>query len=162
MGQCFLTLNTMKIFVFLSILSLASTAPAPQEDAAPVADSEVVPYIHEEIEAVPYEHDPTGDVAETYVHEEIDALPYVHEEIDALQYVHEEPEPAPLVVSPAVVSYGFAPVAPVAVTNYAALPKVAAGVKDGVKLALISPVQLLAGYKTGCVNSVGSVVPCLV
>merc|ERR1711953_1048636 len=120
MGQCFLTSNTMKIFVFLSVLSLASTAPAPQEDAAPEVDPEVVPYIHEEIEALPYEHDPTGDVAETYVHEEIDALPYVHEEIDALQYVPEEPEPAPLVVPPPVVSYSFAPVA---VTNYAALPK---------------------------------------
>merc|ERR1711913_54379 len=142
MGQCFLTSNTMKIFVFLSVLSLASTAPAPQEDAAPEVDPEVVPYIHEEI----------------------DALPYVHEEIDALQYVHEEPEepePAPLVVPPPVVSYSFAPVAPVAVTNYAALPKVAGG-SDGVKLALISPFPLVAGYKTGCVNSVGSMVPCLI
>merc|ERR1719213_831970 len=108
----------MKIFIFLSILSLASTAPAHQEEAAPEVDSE----------AVPYEHDPTGDVAETYVHEEIDALPYVHEEIDALQYVHEEPE-EPLVVPSAVVQYAFAPMAPVAVTNYAALPKVAGGVK---------------------------------
>merc|ERR1711997_234165 len=137
MGQCFLTINTMKIFVFLTVLSLASTAPAPQEDAAPEVDPEVVPYIHEEIEAVPYEHDPTGDVAETYVHEEIDALPYVHEEIEALQYVHEEPEepePAPRVVRPPIII--MAPVAPVAVTNYAALPKVA----GGVKLALISPV----------------------
>merc|ERR1711913_233715 len=153
MGQCFLTSNTMKIFVFLSVLSLASTAPAPQEDAAPEVDPEVVPYIHEEIEALPYEHDPTGDVALAYVHEEIDALQYVHEE-------PEEPEPAPLVVPPPVVSYAFAPVAPVAVTNYAALPKVAGG-SDGVKLALISPFPLVAGYKTGCVNSVGSMVPCL-
>ena len=45
--------------VFLSILSLAYSAPAPQEDAAEVAP-EVVPYIHEEIEALPYEHDATG------------------------------------------------------------------------------------------------------
>merc|ERR1712241_1576247 len=117
----------------------------------------------EEIEAIPYEHDPTGDVAETYVHEEIDALPYVHEEIEALQYVHEEPEepePAPRVVRPPIII--MAPVAPVAVTNYAALPKVAGGVKEGVKLAVISPVQVVAGYKTGCVNSFGSVVPCLI
>ena len=92
------------------------------------------------------------DVAEAYVHEEIDALPYVHEEPE---------EPEPVALSPPVVSYAFAPWAPLAVTNYAALPKVAGG-SDGVKLALISPFPLVAGYKTGCVNSVGSMVPCLI
>ena len=134
---------------------------------------EALPYIHEEIEALPYEHDATGgcemaflivfykmsfpDVAEAYVHQEIEALPYVHEE---MPYEHEEPEPAaaaalPVIPQP-VLSYAFAPLA---VTNYAALPK-AAEAAEGVKVALVSPYHLLAGYKTGCVNSVGSVVPC--
>merc|ERR1712024_123725 len=75
MGQCFPTIDTMKIFVFLSVLSLVYSAPAPQEDAV-----EALPYIHQEIEALPYEHDATGDVAEVYVHQEIEALPYVHQE----------------------------------------------------------------------------------
>merc|ERR1711913_187809 len=129
MGQCFPTIDTMKIFVFLSVLSLVYSAPAPQEDAV-----EALPYIHEEIEALPYEHDATGGyVAEAYVHQEIEALPYVHEE---MPYEHEEPEPAaaaalPVIPQP-VLSYAFAPLA---VTNYAALPK-AAEAAEGVKVAL--------------------------
>merc|ERR1711994_1225630 len=133
MGECFPTIDTMKIFVFLSVLSLVYSAPAPQEDA---------------VEALPY------------VHEEIEALPYVHEE---MPYEPEEPEPAaaaalPVIPQP-VLSYAFAPLA---VTNYAALPKAveAAEAAEGVKAGLVSPYHLLAGYKTGCVNSVGSVVPC--
>merc|ERR1711936_1073267 len=150
MGQCFLTIDTMKIFVFLSVLSLVYSAPAPQDDTL-----EVVPYIHQEIEALPYEHDATGDVAEAYKHEEIEALPYVHQEIHDEEEISEEAEPA--VIPPPVVAYSYAPFA---LTNYAALPKAAAG-PDGVKLALISPFHLVVGaYKTGCVNSVGSVVPC--
>merc|ERR1711990_1047684 len=134
MGQCFLTVNTMKIFVFLTLLSLVYSAPAPQDETL-----EVEPYIHEEIEALPYEHDPTGDVAEAYVHEEIEALPYLHEETP-----EEEPEPAALVIPQPVVPY------------YAALPK-----EEGEKkVALISPFHLVAGYKTGCLNSLGSLVPC--
>merc|ERR1711953_513009 len=129
MGQCFLTIHTMKIFVFLSLLSLVHPAPAPQDEAV-----EAVPYIHEEIEALPYEHDTTGDVAETYVHEEIEAIPYTHEEIAEDQ---EEPDAAALVVPHAV--YSYSPLAPVAVTQYAGQP-------DGVKLALFSPFPLVAGY----------------
>merc|ERR1712088_1014030 len=139
MGQCFPTIDTMKIFVFLSILSLAYSAPAPQEDALEVAPE-----------------------AGSYIHEEIEALPYVHEEV---AYEHEEPEQAaalPVIPQP-VLSYAVAPVPPVAVTNYAALPK-AAEAPGGAKFALLSPFNLLAGYsygyRTGCVNSVGSVVPC--
>merc|ERR1712088_588918 len=139
MGQCFLTIDTMKIFVFLSVLSLVYSAPAPKDDTL-----EVVPYIHKEIEALPYEHDATGDVAEAYIHEEIEALPYVHQEIPE-EEISEEAEPA--VIPQPVVAYSYAPLA---LTNYAALP-------DGVKLALIPPFHLVAdGYKTGCVNSVGS------
>ena len=88
------------------------------------------------------------DVAEAYVHEEIEAIPYTHEEIAEDQ---EEPSAAALVVPHAV--YSYSPLAPVAVTQYAGQP-------DGVKLALFSPFPLVAGYKAGCVNSLGSVVPC--
>merc|ERR1712193_299740 len=131
--------HTMKIFVFLSLLSLVYSAPAPKDDTL-----EVVPYVHKEIEALPYEHDATGDVAEAYVHQEIPD-----------EETAEEAEPA--VIPQPVVAYSYAPFA---LTNYAALPKAAAG-PDGVKLALIPPFHLVAGgYKTGCVNSVGSVVPC--
>merc|ERR1711910_85883 len=119
MGQCFLAIDTMKIFVFLSLLSLAYTAPTPDDEAL-----EVVPYVHQEIEALPYVHQETPE-----------------------EEAADQPEAAAL---PAV-SYSYAPLAPVAVTKYASVPQVA---------ALISPFHLVAGYKTGCVNSVGSVVPC--
>merc|ERR1719278_1947413 len=133
----------MKIFVFLSLLSLVYSAPAPKDET-----------LEPRLEAVPYEHDATGDVAEAYIHEEIEALPYVHQEIPE-EEISEEAEPA--VIPQPVVAYSYAPFA---LTNYAALPKAAAG-PDGVKLALIPPFHLVAGgYKTGCVNSVGSVVPC--
>jgi len=148
-AQCFLVIDTMKIFVFLSLLSLVYTAPTPDDEAL-----EVVPYIHQEIEALPYEHDATGDVAEAYVHHEIEALPYVHQETPE-EEAADQPEAAAL----PVVSYSYAPLAPVAVTKYTSVPQVAPGAA-GVKLALISPFHLVAGYKTGCVNSVGSVVPC--
>ena len=88
-------------------------------------------------------------MAEAYIHEEIEALPYLHEEIPK-----EEPEPAGLVIpQPVVPYYAYAPVA---VTNYAALPKEEAAKK----VALISPFHLVAGYKAGCLNSLGSLVPC--
>merc|ERR1712082_445788 len=82
--------------------------------------------------ALPYVHDATGDVAEPYVH---DATGDVAEE-----YVHVEP------VVPVV-----APVAP-AVT-YATYPY--AGVYAGHAVA-----YPYAIHHTGCVNSVGSIVPC--
>merc|ERR1712045_663558 len=99
----------MKIFVFLSLLSLVYTAPTPNDETL-----EVVPYVHQET--------PEEEAAD-------------------------QPEAAAL----PVVSYSYAPLAPVAVTKYTSVPQVG---------ALISPFHLVAGYKTGCVNSVGSVVPC--
>merc|ERR1712029_297871 len=103
--------------------------------------------------ALPYVHDAIGDVAEAYVHEEIPAVEaaaeeeiaaeaYVHDATGdvAEEYVHVEP------VVPAV-----APVAP-AVT-YAAYPY--AGVYAGHAVA-----YPYAVYHTGCVNNVGSIVPC--
>merc|ERR1711955_121836 len=142
--------STMHTFVLLSIVSLACGAPMPQEAVeaeAPVAVEEEAPA------ALPYVHDATGDVAEPYVHEEIPAVeaaaeeeiaaePYVHDATGdiAEEYVHVEP------VVPAV-----APVAP-AVT-YAAYPY--AGVYAGHAVA-----YPYAIHHTGCVNSVGSIVPC--
>merc|ERR1711862_876400 len=131
--------STMHTFVLLSIVSLAFAAPMPEGGEAPAA--------------LPYVHDATGDVAEPYVHEEIPAVeaaaeeeiaaePYVHDATGdvAEEYVHVEP------VVPVV-----APVAP-AVT-YAAYPY--AGVYAGHAVA-----YPYAVYHTGCVNNVGSIVPC--
>merc|ERR1712050_322390 len=131
--------STMHTFVLLSIVSLACAAPMPEGEEAPAA--------------LPYVHDATGDVAEPYVHEEIPAVeaaaeediaaePYVHDATGdvAEEYVHVEP------VVPVV-----APVAP-AVT-YAAYPY--AGVYAGHAVA-----YPYAIHHTGCVNSVGSIVPC--
>merc|ERR1712177_14112 len=107
----------------------------PQEAEAPAAVDEEAPA------ALPYVHAATGDVAEPYVHEEIPAVEAAaEEEIAAEPYVHEE------TVVPAV-----APVAP-AVT-YAAYPY--AGVYAGHAVA-----YPYAVYHTGCVNNVGSIVPC--
>merc|ERR1712126_167409 len=131
--------STMHTFVLLSIVSLAFAAPMPEGEEAPAA--------------LPYVHDATGDVAEPYVHEEIPAVeaaaeeeiaaePYVHDATGdvAEEYVHVEP------VVPVV-----APVAP-AVT-YAAYPY--AGVYAGHAVA-----YPYAIHHTGCVNNVGSIVPC--
>merc|ERR1712180_9220 len=139
--------STMHTFVLLSIVSLAFAAPMPEGEEAPVAVEAEAPA------ALPYVHDATGDVAEPYVHEEIPAVeavaeeeiaaePYVHDATGdvAEEYVHVEP------VVPAV-----APVAP-AVT-YAAYPY--AGVYAGHAVA-----YPYAVYHTGCVNNVGSIVPC--
>merc|ERR1712041_4052 len=128
--------STMHTFVLLSIVSLACAAPMPEGEEAPVAVEAEAPA------ALPYVHDATGDVAEAYVHEEIPAEAYVHDATGdvAEEYVHVEP------VVPAV-----APVAP-AVT-YSAYPY--AGVYAG--HAVSYP---YAVYHTGCVNNVGSIVPC--
>merc|ERR1719348_1603027 len=114
----------MKTLLLVSVLSLVSAAPAPQEE-------DVVPYVHQEIEALPYVHDVTGDVSDDSSPE---ALPYVHDVTgdasddtspEALPYVHEEP--VQVAVSVPVLSYGYAP----ALTTYAATA--------GVKVAVVSP-----------------------
>merc|ERR1711909_158806 len=135
--------SVMQFFVLLSAVSLAFAAPVPEGEEAPAA--------------LPYVHDATGDVAEPYVHEEIAdvadeiaAVPYVHEEIEAAPYEHDATGDVAEVythVEPVV-----APVAPV---TYAAYPY--AGVYTG------HPITYTAfpyAVHTGCVNSVGSVVPC--
>merc|ERR1712177_29269 len=141
--------STMHTFVLLSIVSLACAAPMPQEAVeaeAPAAVEEEAPA------ALPYVHDATGDVAEPYVHEEIPAEPYVHEEIAAEAYVHDATgDVAEEYVHVEPVVPAVAPVAP-AVT-YAAYPY--AGVYAGHAVA-----YPYAVYHTGCVNNVGSIVPC--
>merc|ERR1712045_1115301 len=96
--------------------------------------------------------------------EMIEAVPYIHEEIAAEPYVHQEPAPAPVVQ--------YATVAPVVYAGYPYTVAVApsAPAKD-VKVAtysvaapatysLTAPAYYLPAVKTGCINSVGSVVPC--
>merc|ERR1711890_211670 len=112
----------------------------------------------------PYVHDATGDVAEAYVHEEIPAVEddsaaeaYVHEEIAAEAYVHD---------ATGDVAEGYVhvePVAPavvpaVAPVTYAAYPY--GGVYAGHPVTYPYAAYPYAVYHTGCVNNVGSVVPC--
>merc|ERR1711997_869969 len=145
--------DIMKLLLSLCVLGLTSAAPAPQEEMI-----EAVPYIHEEIAAEPYVHD---EPVETH---DIAAESYVHNEIAAEPYVHQEPAPASVVQ--------YAAVAPVAYAGYPYTVAVApsAPAKD-VKVAtysvaapatysLAAPAYYLPAVKTGCINSVGSVVPC--
>merc|ERR1711862_838553 len=146
--------DTMKLLLSLCILGLVAAAPAPQEDEM----IEAVPYVHEEIAAEPYVHD---EPLETH---DIAAEPYVHTEIEAEAYVHEEPVPAPAV-------YQYAAVAPVAYAGYpytvAVAPSAPAKDVKVASYAVAAPYAYAAPYavaavKTGCINSVGSVVPCAV
>merc|ERR1712066_1204265 len=113
-----------------------------------MGEVDVVPYVHEEIEALPYVHDATGDVSDDSSPE---ALAYVHDGTGdvsddsspaAVPYVHQEPVQVAVPVASPVLSYAYSPV----VTAYTAG-----------KVAVVSP-YLYAHH--GCVNSVGSVVPC--
>merc|ERR1712130_328496 len=103
------------------------------------------------------------------------AVAYVHEEIPADEYVHEEPA-VPVVAYtgyPYVHAYAGYPYGAVA---YAALPAAAPAVEAVAETkaaepvaAPVAPLTYAYGYPygfpayfahTGCVNSVGSVVPC--
>merc|ERR1712121_55834 len=111
-------------------------------DVAEAAEDAVVPYVHEEIAAEVYEHDATGDVAEAYTHEDIAAEVYTHEE--------------PVVPAVAPVTYSVSPTAGVIpITAYA-------GVYAGYPVTYPYAAYPYAVYHTptGCVNNVGSVVPC--
>merc|ERR1712080_803299 len=81
--------------------------------------------------ALPYVHDATGDVTEAYVHEEI---PAVEDDSAAEAYVHD---------ATGDVAEEYVHVEPV-------VPAV---------VPAVAPVPY-AVYHTGCVNNVGSVVPC--
>merc|ERR1719500_1208827 len=131
-------LSNMQFLVLLSAVALAFASPIPEEGA-------------EAPEALAYVHDATGDVAdasapaaETYVHDVTGDV--------AEPYVHVEPAVAPVVAAPAKVEVKAAAPAAVAPVTYAAYPYAHAGYA-GYPYAV-------AAYHTGCVNNVGSVVPC--
>merc|ERR1711997_587805 len=153
MGSSSPALSNMQFLVLLSAVALAFAGPIPEEGM-------------EAPEALAYVHDATGDVADASSPE---AEAYVHDATGdvAEPYVHVEPVAAPVVAAPAV--------------TYAAYPSLAAGAhvvaapaKVEVKAAApaaVAPVTYAAypyaGYPyavaashTGCVNNVGSVVPC--
>merc|ERR1719466_477151 len=141
----------MQFFVLLATFAAALAAPAPQDEDIPDA----FPYVHQDI------------AAEAYVHEEpvettaIAAEPYVHKDIEAEAYVHEEPTaPAAPVFTYAAFPYAThaytiqVAAAPVATKTEAAAPATAP-----VAYAYAAP-YVFAVPHTGCINNVGSVVPC--
>merc|ERR1711911_243529 len=160
MGSSSPALSNMQFLVLLSAVALAFASPIPEEGM-------------EAPEALAYVHDATGDVADVSSPE---AEAYVHDVTGdvAEPYLHVEPVVAPVVAAPAV-SYAAYPY------TYGAYPYLAAGAhvvaapaKVEVKAAApaaVAPVTYaaypyagypyaVAAYHTGCVNNVGSVVPC--
>merc|ERR1739848_804612 len=160
MGSSSPALSNMQFLVLLSAVALAFASPIPEEGM-------------EAPEALAYVHDATGDVADASSPE---AEAYVHDATGdvAEPYVHVEPVAAPVVAAPAV-TYAAYPY------TYGAYPYLAAGAhvvaapaKVEVKAAApaaVAPVPYaaypyagypyaVAAYHTGCVNNVGSVVPC--
>merc|ERR1712193_85471 len=161
MGSSSPALSNMQFLVLLSAVALAFASPIPEEGM-------------EAPEALPYVHDATGDVADSTAPE---AEAYVHDATGdvAVPYVHEDPVVAPVVAAPAV-TYAAYPY------TYGAYPYLHAGAhvvapKVEVKAAepaAVAPVTYaayphygyagypyaVAAYHTGCVNNVGSVVPC--
>merc|ERR1712193_247997 len=133
MGSSSPALSNMQFLVLLSAVALAFASPIPEEGM-------------EAPEALAYVHDATGDVADASSPE---AEAYVHDVTGdvAEPYVHVEPVAAPVVAAPAKVEVKAAAPAAVAPVTYAAYPY--AGYPYAV-----------AAYHTGCVNNVGSVVPC--
>merc|ERR1712168_844816 len=173
MGSSSPALSNMQFLVLLSAVALAFASPIPDGDEAPAA----LPYVHDATgdvavddspAALPYVHDATGDVADDAPPA---AEPYVHDATGdvAVAYVHEEP----VAVAPPAVTYAAYPY------TYGAYPYLAAGavvpkveVKAAEAPAAVAPVTYaaypyhhaypyaVAAYHTGCVNNVGSVVPC--
>merc|ERR1712039_814043 len=152
-----------------SAVALAFASPIPDGDEAPAA----LPYVHDATgdvavddspAALPYVHDATGDVADDASPA---AEPYVHDATGdvAVAYVHEEPVVAPVAVAAPYTSGAYPYLAAGAV-----VPKVE--VKAAEAPAAVTPVTYaaypyhhaypyaVAAYHTGCVNNVGSVVPC--
>merc|ERR1712024_110137 len=164
MGSSSPALSNMQFLVLLSAVAVAFASPIPEEGAeAPVA--------------LAYVHDATGDVA---VDDSPAALPYVH---DATGDVADDASPAAepyvhdatgdvAVAAPAIAYAGYP-------YTYGAYPYLAAGavapkveVKAAAAPAAVAPVTYaaypyhagypyaVAAYHTGCVNHLGSVVPC--
>merc|ERR1711872_507645 len=139
--------NKMKLLLSIFLVGAVFAAPAPQDEDVAI---EAVPYVHNEIEAEPYVHDEpleTHDiVAETYVHEDIAAEPYVHDEPTAA--VGTAVVPATYAAYP--LTYSLPAVSAPAVYKVASAPQT---------YAIAAP-YYVAAVKTGCINNVGSVVPC--
>merc|ERR1712112_267841 len=145
----------MKLLVFLFASALA--LPRPAEEAAEVV-AEVaavkpeapvaVPYVHEEIEAEPY------------VHEEIDAEPYVHDDIAAEAYVHEDIEAVPYVHEEVAYNHEDIPAEEYVHVEGPSAPAAAPLVYTGLPYVHAYAGYPYLTYHTGCVNNVGSVVPC--
>merc|ERR1712116_99739 len=159
MGSSSPALSNMQFLVLLSAVAMAFASPIPEKGM-------------EAPEAIAYVHDATGDAA---VVSSPEAEAYVHDVTGdvAEPYVHVEPVVAPVVAAPAV-TYAAYPY------TYGAYPYLAAGhhvvaapAKVEVKAAA-APAAVayaayphyagypyaVAAYHTGCVNNVGSVVPC--
>merc|ERR1711918_134140 len=158
MGSSSPALSNMQFLVLLSAVAVAFASPIPEEGAeAPVA----LAYVHDATgdvavddspAALPYVHDATGDVADDASPA---AEPYVHDATGdvAVAYVHEEPVVAPVAVAAPAIAYGAYPY----LAAGAVAPKVE--VKAAAAPAAVAPVTY-AAYHTGCVNHLGSVVPC--
>merc|ERR1711972_1272946 len=159
MGSSSPALSNMQFLVLLSAVALAFASPIPDGDEAPAA----LPYVHDATgdvavddspAALPYVHDATGDVADDASPA---AEPYVHDATGdvAVAYVHEEPVVAPVAVAAPTVTYAAYPY------TYGAYPYLAAGaVAPKVEVKAAEAPSAVAAYHTGCVNNVGSVVPC--
>merc|ERR1712025_1008790 len=175
MGSSSPALSNMQFLVLLSVVALAFASPIPEEGMeapealAYVNDATGDVAVDDSPAALPYVHDATGDVADASSPE---AEAYVHDVTGdvAEPYVHQEP--VPVVAAPAV-TYAAYPY------TYGAYPYLAAGavvpkveVKAAEAPAAVAPVTYaaypyhhaypyaVAAYHTGCVNNVGSVVPC--
>merc|ERR1711946_65433 len=179
MGSSSPALSNMQFLVLLSAVALAFASPIPEEG---MEAPEALAYVHDATgdvavddspAALPYVHDATGDVADASSPE---AEAYVHDATGdvAEPYVHVEPVAAPVVAAPAVTyaaypyTYGAYPYLAAGAHVVAAPPKVE--VKAAAPAA-VAPVTYaaypyagypyaVAAYHTGCVNNVGSVVPC--
>merc|ERR1711872_170409 len=173
MGSSSPALSNMQFLVLLSAVALAFASPIPEEG---MEAPEALPYVHDATgdvavddspAALPYVHDATGDVADASSPE---AEAYVHDVTGdaAVPYVHEEPVVAPVVAA----TYGAYPylhagahvVAPAApkVEVKAAAPAAVAPVTYAAypHYGYAGYPYAVAAYHTGCVNNVGSVVPC--
>merc|ERR1719285_1073304 len=149
----------MQFLVLLSTVALAYSAPQAIVDVAPAA--------------LPYVHDATGDVAEAYVHAEIPAEAYVHDAAGevAEPYVHQAIPAEPYVEAVAApVVYAAYPAQGYSYYPYGVGAAAAAPVTTNVNGVVTYAANTVAhpyyatypyaAVHTGCVNSVGSVVPC--
>merc|ERR1711972_225731 len=167
MGSSSPALSNMQFLVLLSAVALAFASPIPDGDEAPAA----LPYVHDATgdvavddspAALPYVHDATGDVADDASPA---AEPYVHDATGdvAVAYVHEEPVVAPVAVAAPAVTYpslAAGAVAPKVEVKAAEAPAAVAPVTYAAYPYHHAYPYAVAAYHTGCVNNVGSVVPC--